>query len=112
MTDDKTPAELHFDALIAERRKVGRKTYGKGLDPNDHYDWTQEALAEALDCCQYLATENLKLQNQLSEAKRAEQIANTNWMEALRAAQSNHEMLTHRVDRLENELSNVVERSG
>ena len=57
----KTEAELHFDKLVAERRAIGRKTYGKGLDHNEDRDWNQMALEEALDLAQYLAAENLRL---------------------------------------------------
>ncbi len=70
MTDEpKTPAEAHFDSLIAERRAVGRKTYGHGIDHLDGHDWQAEALAEALDCCQYLAAENLRLREELKALK-------------------------------------------
>lgn len=61
----KTPAELHFDRLIEERRKVGRNTYGKGLDHAEDRDWQQMALEEALDLAQYLSAENLRLREQL-----------------------------------------------
>ena len=57
----RTDAELHFDGLIAQRRRKGRETYGKGLDHTDAYDWNQMALEEALDLAQYLAAENLRL---------------------------------------------------
>lgn len=61
----KTLAEAHFDRLLSERRKVGRNTYGKGLDHNEDRDWNQMALEEALDLAQYLAAENLCLREQL-----------------------------------------------
>ena len=57
----RTDAELHFDGLIAQRRRKGRETYGQGLDHTDAYDWNQMALEEALDLAQYLAAENLRL---------------------------------------------------
>ena len=61
----KTEAELHFDKLVEQRRAIGRKTYGKGLDHTDTYDWMQMALEEALDLAQYLAAENLRLRDLL-----------------------------------------------
>lgn len=64
----KTIAEAHFDRLITERRKVGRNTYGKGLDHTEDRDWNQMALEEALDLAQYLAAENLRLREQLWRA--------------------------------------------
>ena len=60
-----TPAEAHFDGLIAERRKKGRETYGQGLEHNDAYDWQRMALEEALDLSQYLAADNLRLREAL-----------------------------------------------
>lgn len=57
----RTDAELHFDGLIAQRRRKGRETYGRGLEHRDDYDWNQMALEEALDLAQYLAAENLRL---------------------------------------------------
>ena len=61
MIDHKrTDAELHFDTLIAQRRRKGRETYGRGLEHTDKYDWNQMALEEALDLAQYLAAENLR----------------------------------------------------
>jgi hypothetical protein len=57
----RTDAELHFDGLIAQRRRKGRETYGRGLEHRDAYDWNQMALEEALDLAQYLAAENLRL---------------------------------------------------
>lgn len=57
----KTQAESHFDALIEARRQLGRKTYGQGLDHTDRYNWNVMALEEALDMCQYLAAQNLRL---------------------------------------------------
>lgn len=64
----KTPAELHFDSLIAQRRTIGRNTYGKGLDHTEDRDWNQMALEEALDLAQYLSAENLRLREQLWRA--------------------------------------------
>ena len=58
---EKTDAERHFDKLLEQRRAIGRKTYGKGLDHTDPYDWNQMAMEEALDLAQYLAAENLRL---------------------------------------------------
>ncbi len=57
----KTQAEAHFDTLIAARRQLGRKTYGQGLDHTDKYNWNVMALEEALDMCQYLAAQNLRV---------------------------------------------------
>lgn len=59
--DSRTEAEAHFDDLIASRRQAGRKTYGQGLNHRDAYNWNVMALEEALDMCQYLAAENLRL---------------------------------------------------
>lgn len=64
----KTPAEQHFDKLLAQRRAVGRNNYGKGLDHAEDRDWNQMALEEALDLAQYLAAENLRLREQLWRA--------------------------------------------
>lgn len=58
---EKTEAEQHFDRLIAERRATGRETYGRGLTHTDAYNWNMMALEEALDMCQYLAAQNLRL---------------------------------------------------
>ena len=49
---------------MAERRAVGRKTYGKGLTHTDSYDWNRMAMEEALDLAQYLAAENLRLRQE------------------------------------------------
>jgi nucleotide-binding universal stress UspA family protein len=67
----RTEAELHFDTLIAQRRRRGRETYGRGLTHTDDYDWNQMALEEALDLAQYLSAENLILR------QRAKQIRDT-----------------------------------
>lgn len=76
-----TEAEEHFDLLVAERRRAGRKTYGKGLTHADPYDWNQMALEEALDLAQYLAAENLRLREErgdaLSRAKASDEEAET-----------------------------------
>lgn len=61
----KTLAEQHFDRLLEDRRRIGRNTYGKGLDHNEDRDWNQMALEEALDLAQYLAAENVRLREQL-----------------------------------------------
>ena len=65
----RTDAELHFDGLIAQRRRKGRDTYGKGLDHTDAYDWNQMALEEALDLAQYLAAENLRLRQRATQVR-------------------------------------------
>lgn len=62
-----TEAEKHFDKLLAERRSIGRTTYGQGLKHDDIYCWDQMALEEALDLAQYLAVRNLQLQYQMRE---------------------------------------------
>jgi hypothetical protein len=62
----RTEAELHFDALLQERRHKGRETYGQGLEHTDSYDWNRMAMEEALDLAQYLAAENLRLRQRLS----------------------------------------------
>ncbi len=64
----KTPAEIHFDKLLAERRETGRKTYGRGLTHTDDYDWNVMAMEEAMDLAQYLAAENLRLREALQRA--------------------------------------------
>lgn len=64
----KTLAEQHFDMLLEDRRRQGRRTYGRGLNHNDEYEWNQMALEEALDLAQYLAAENLRLREQLWRA--------------------------------------------
>ena len=56
-----TPAEAHFDAVLAEQRAKGRAKYGKGLDHTEGRDWNRMALEEAVDLAQYLAAENLRL---------------------------------------------------
>ena len=65
----RTDAELHFDGLIAQRRRKGRETYGKGLDHTDAYEWNQMALEEALDLAQYLAAENLRLRQRAMQVR-------------------------------------------
>ena len=70
MIDHKrTDAELHFDSLIAQRRRKGRETYGRGLEHTDNYDWNQMALEEALDLAQYLAAENLRLRQRVTQTR-------------------------------------------
>lgn len=59
----KTEAERHFDTLIEARRQLGRKSYGQGLKHTDAYNWNVMALEEALDMCQYLAAQNLRLRD-------------------------------------------------
>ena len=65
----RTDAELHFDGLIAQRRRKGRETYGQGLEHTDAYDWNQMALEEALDLAQYLAAENLRLRQRATQTR-------------------------------------------
>jgi hypothetical protein len=65
----RTDAELHFDGLIAQRRRKGRETYGRGLEHTDAYDWNQMALEEALDLAQYLAAENLRLRQRAIQVR-------------------------------------------
>jgi hypothetical protein len=65
----RTDAELHFDGLIAQRRRKGRETYGRGLEHTDNYDWNQMALEEALDLAQYLAAENLRLRQRAMQVR-------------------------------------------
>lgn len=60
---------MYFDGLIAQRRRKGRDTYGKGLDHTDAYDWNQMALEEALDLAQYLAAENLRLRQRATQVR-------------------------------------------
>lgn len=68
MINDRTPTEIAYDALIAERRAQGRKTYGKGLEHTDtKYDWLRMALEEAMDMGQYLMAEVLRLQDCITE---------------------------------------------
>lgn len=68
----RTQAEAHFDALVSARRQLGRKTYGQGLDHNDRYNWNVMALEEALDMCQYLSAQNLRLLEALRKLGRHE----------------------------------------
>lgn len=63
--DARTEAERRFDALVAERRAAGRRTYGQGLEHRDGYHWPTMALEEALDLGQYLAADNLRLREAL-----------------------------------------------
>lgn len=65
----RTDAELHFDGLIAQRRRKGRETYGRGLEHTDKHDWNQMALEEALDLAQYLAAENLRLRQRVIQTR-------------------------------------------
>lgn len=65
----RTNAEMHFDGLIAQRRRKGRETYGRGLEHTDAYDWNQMALEEALDLAQYLAAENLRLRQRATQVR-------------------------------------------
>lgn len=66
-----TEAEKHFDSILAQRRATGRKTYGRGLTHTDAYDWNMMALEEAMDLAQYLAAENLRLRQQIEQARRS-----------------------------------------
>lgn len=65
----RTEAEVRFDDLVAERRKTGRSTYGKGLTHTDPYDWKLMALEEALDLAQYLMAEVVRLEQRLEERR-------------------------------------------
>lgn len=64
--DDRTEAERRFDELVAARRAQGRKTYGKGLDHDDSYDWKMMALEEALDMGQYLMAHIVRLEAEIA----------------------------------------------
>lgn len=64
----KTLAEQHFDRLLEDRRRIGRKTYGKGLEHTVDLDLNQMAMEEALDLAQYLSAENLRLRELLWKA--------------------------------------------
>lgn len=66
MNDDRTIAERRFDELVATRRAQGRKTYGKGLDHDDQYDWKMMALEEALDMGQYLMAHIVRLEAEIA----------------------------------------------
>ena len=67
----KTAAEEFFDSLVEERRAKGRETYGRGLTHTDAYDWNRMALEEAMDLAQYLAAENLRLQERCKRLEAA-----------------------------------------
>ena len=60
----KTATEICIEArileLLKERRAKGRKTYSKGLDYTDDYDWLEMAIEETVDALQYLLAEKLK----------------------------------------------------
>jgi hypothetical protein len=62
----RTETEARFDELVAERRKTGRTTYGRGLTHTDDYDWKMMALEEALDLAQYLMAEVVRLEQELA----------------------------------------------
>jgi hypothetical protein len=66
MSIEKTQAETHFDSIVAQRREMGRKTYGTGLAHDLPYDWNEMAMEEAMDLAQYLAAENLKLRKKIA----------------------------------------------
>jgi hypothetical protein len=64
--DDRTEAERRFDELVSARRETGRKTYGKGLEHADNYDWKMMALEEALDMGQYLMAHIVRLEAEIA----------------------------------------------
>lgn len=65
-----TETEKRFDALVAERRAQGRKTYGTGLDHRAHYNWEMMALEEALDLSQYLMARIVELEQVIEGRER------------------------------------------
>jgi len=51
--------------ILAQRRKEGRETYGKGIDYKDkEYDWNDEMLDEILDLLTYFAAQKLRMQDE------------------------------------------------
>ena len=83
-----TDAETYFDDVVNARRAAGRKTYGTGLEHrNGKYDWNRMALEEALDCAQYLAAQNRRLEERLADLlnKVAEDAANP-WQAKMKKA--------------------------
>lgn len=79
MTDDRTEAERRFDELVAARRDQGRKTYGRGLDHDDNYDWKMMALEEALDMGQYLMAHIVRLEAEIAEHPKPEIRVTSKW---------------------------------
>lgn len=65
-----TETEKRFDALVAERRAQGRKTYGTGLEHTADYSWTLMALEEALDLSQYLMARIVEMEDAIRDGGR------------------------------------------
>lgn len=68
---DLTEAEKFFDTVVKERRAMGRKKYGHGLEHTDDYDWNRMAMEEAMDLAQYLAAENTRLRDRIAQQTKA-----------------------------------------
>lgn len=71
--DERTETEKRFDELVAQRRKQGRQTYGKGLSWDDakyRDKWPLMALEEALDGAQYLMAEVMRLEEENAELQK------------------------------------------
>lgn len=92
-----TEAEKHFDKLLAERRSIGRNTYGKGLQHDDIYCWDQMALEEALDLAQYLSVKNLQLLYQMRDLG---QKASTSRESVRKVAEWTREAIVKELERL------------
>lgn len=73
-TDERTETEKRFDELVAQRRRQGRQTYGKGLSWDDakyRDKWPLMALEEALDGAQYLMAEVMRLEDEKNRYENA-----------------------------------------
>lgn len=51
--------------MLRDRRELGRVKYGHSLYPNNGRDALQDAIEEALDCCQYLLQRVMELELEL-----------------------------------------------
>lgn len=61
---DETEVEKETIKLIQQRNKVGRETYGTGLNHSDlQYRWPDEALQEIADALKYVMAQKLRVQH-------------------------------------------------
>lgn len=61
---DKTQVEIEVQRLLDARNKVGRDTYGKGLNHSDlQHNWYDMALEEGMDLLKYIMAQKLRVQH-------------------------------------------------
>lgn len=61
---DETQVEQEVRLLLEDRNKIGRETYGKGLDHSDlKWNWNDMALEEIMDFIKYFMAQKLRAQH-------------------------------------------------